>query len=95
MCLLTSGLHLSVQFFKRNECDVSDLLGSGVFLCAAAEGATSDVVPQLFNQFWILLLDLLGELLSTERNVNISQNTVSETLFMWHIKASCYVRNSA
>lgn len=35
-----------------------------MLLGAAAEGATPDVVPQLFDQFGVLLLDLLRKLLS-------------------------------
>ena len=40
---------------------------SRVFLGAAAEAAAADVVPQLLYQLWVLLLDLLGKLLSSER----------------------------
>lgn len=42
-----------------------------MLLRAAAEGATPDVVPQLFDQFGVLLLDLLRKLLSAGRH---SQN---------------------
>lgn len=38
-----------------------------MLLSAATEGAAPDVVPQLLNQLWVLLLDLLGKLLTTER----------------------------
>lgn len=40
------------------------LIRSRVLLRAAAEGAAPDVVPQLFDQFGVLLLDLLRKLLS-------------------------------
>lgn len=39
------------------------LIWSWVLLSAAAEGAAPDVVPQLFDQFRVLLLDLLRKLL--------------------------------
>ena len=41
-----------------------------MFLCAPAEGAAPDVVPQLLYQLGALLLDLLGELLSSKRTTN-------------------------
>lgn len=41
----------------------ANLLRSRVLLRAAAEGATPDVVPQLFDQLRVLLLDLLRKLL--------------------------------
>lgn len=44
------------------------LIRSRVLLRAAAEGAASDVVPQLFDQFGVLLLDLLRKLLSAGKH---------------------------
>lgn len=41
---------------------------SRVLLRAAAEGAAPDVVPQLFDQFGVLLLDLLRKLLSAGKH---------------------------
>lgn len=58
-----------------------------MFLGAAAEGTTPDVVPQLFDQFWILLLYLLGELLSAERNTNtqnISNHNLRVLIYVTH-----------
>lgn len=47
-------------------------LGSRMFVCTAAEGATSDVVPQLLDELRVLLLDLLSELLPTDRDQQTS-----------------------
>lgn len=38
-----------------------------MLLGAAAEGAAPDVVPQLLDQLWVLLLDLLRKLLPPEK----------------------------
>ena len=46
-----------------------------MFLCAPAEGAAPDVVPQLLYQLGALLLDLLGELLSSKRTTNTHRTT--------------------
>lgn len=42
-----------------------------MLLGAAAEGAAPDVVPQLLNQLWVLLLDLLRKLLSPNKKKSI------------------------
>ncbi|CAB1332627.1 unnamed protein product, partial [Coregonus sp. 'balchen'] len=64
-----SGLRLTDTFLKRTyEYDdiaqYTDLCGSRVLLSVATEGPAADVVPQLFDQLWVLLLDLLGKLLT-------------------------------
>lgn len=38
-----------------------------MFLGAATEGTAPNVVPQLLDQLWVLLLDLLGKLLSPDK----------------------------
>lgn len=43
-----------------------------MLLSTAAEGAAPDVVPQLFDQFRVLLLDLLRKLLPPVKNNNSS-----------------------
>lgn len=45
-----------------------------MLLGAAAEGAAPDVVPQLLDQLWILLLDLLRKLLSPEKSKTCFQS---------------------
>lgn len=53
-----------------------------MLLGAAAEGAAPDVVPQLLNQLWVLLLDLLRKLLSpNQKKAYFQSNNVQKMSF--------------